>query len=65
MLCRYSTPLQDIYKIGGIGMVPVGRVETGVVRAGMQVVFAPCGVTTEVKSVQVLVTTRPLPLITS
>lgn len=45
-------PLQDIYKIGGIGMVPVGRVETGVVRSGMQVVFAPCGVTTEVKSVQ-------------
>jgi elongation factor 1-alpha len=45
-------PLQDVYKIGGIGLVPVGRVETGVVRAGMQVTFAPCGVTTEVKSVQ-------------
>ena len=25
-------PLQDVYKIGGIGTVPVGRVETGVVR---------------------------------
>lgn len=45
--------MKDVYKIGGIGSVPVGRVETGVVRAGMQVTFAPCGVTTEVKSVQV------------
>merc|ERR1711966_413910 len=25
-------PLQDVYKIGGIGTVPVGRVETGVVK---------------------------------
>ena len=28
-------PLQDVYKIGGIGTVPVGRVETGVIKAGM------------------------------
>ena len=27
-------PLQDVYKIGGIGTVPVGRVETGVIKAG-------------------------------
>jgi len=45
-------PLQDVYKIDGIGTVPVGRVETGVIKAGMNVVFAPSGVTTEVKSVQ-------------
>ncbi len=25
-------PLQDVYKIGGIGTVPVGRVETGVIK---------------------------------
>uniref|UniRef100_A0A0E0GHL8 Elongation factor 1-alpha n=1 Tax=Oryza nivara TaxID=4536 RepID=A0A0E0GHL8_ORYNI len=31
-------PLQDVYKIGGIGTVPVGRVETGVLKPGM--VFA-------------------------
>merc|ERR1712225_7234 len=43
-------PLQDLYKIGGIGTVPVGRVETGVIKAGMVVTFAPAGVTTEVKS---------------
>ena len=45
-------PLQDVYKIGGIGTVPVGRVETGVIKPGMVVVFAPSGVSTEVKSVE-------------
>jgi elongation factor 1-alpha len=45
-------PLQDVYKIGGIGTVPVGRVETGLLKPGMVVTFAPVGVTTEVKSVE-------------
>jgi elongation factor 1-alpha len=45
-------PLQDVYKIGGIGTVPVGRVETGVLKAGMVVTFGPANVTTEVKSVE-------------
>jgi elongation factor 1-alpha len=45
-------PLQDVYKIGGIGTVPVGRVETGILKPGMVVTFAPTGVTTEVKSVE-------------
>ena len=45
-------PLQDVYKIGGIGTVPVGRVETGVIKPGMIVTFAPTGLTTEVKSVE-------------
>jgi len=45
-------PLQDVYKIGGIGTVPVGRVETGTLKPGMVVVFAPVGLTTEVKSVE-------------
>jgi elongation factor 1-alpha len=45
-------PLQDVYKISGIGTVPVGRVETGVLKPGMVVTFAPNGVTTEVKSVE-------------
>merc|ERR1711872_827480 len=45
-------PLQDVYKIGGIGTVPVGRVETGVIKPGMVVCFAPANVTTEVKSVE-------------
>ncbi|KAL8393354.1 hypothetical protein RB599_005733 [Gaeumannomyces hyphopodioides] len=45
-------PLQDVYKIGGIGTVPVGRIETGILKAGMVVTFAPSNVTTEVKSVE-------------
>jgi len=45
-------PLQDVYKIGGIGTVPVGRVETGILRPGAIVTFAPVGLTTEVKSVE-------------
>jgi elongation factor 1-alpha len=45
-------PLQDVYKISGIGTVPVGRVETGVIKPGMTVCFGPLGVTTEVKSVE-------------
>jgi elongation factor 1-alpha len=45
-------PLQDVYKIGGIGTVPVGRVETGVMKPGDVAVFAPSGITTEVKSIE-------------
>jgi len=45
-------PLQDVYKIGGIGTVPVGRVETGVIKPGMVVTFAPANISTEVKSVE-------------
>ncbi|TPP55167.1 Elongation factor Tu GTP binding domain family protein [Leishmania donovani] len=45
-------PLQDVYKIGGIGTVPVGRVETGIMKPGDVVTFAPANVTTEVKSIE-------------
>jgi len=45
-------PLQDVYKIAGIGTVPVGRVETGVLKPGMVCTFAPAMITTEVKSVE-------------
>jgi len=45
-------PLQDVYKIGGIGTVPVGRVETGNLKPGMVVTFAPVNICTEVKSVE-------------
>jgi len=45
-------PLQDVYKIGGIGTVPVGRVETGIIKPGMVVNFAPGTIVTEVKSVE-------------
>ena len=45
-------PVQDVYKISGIGTVPVGRVESGILKPGMNVVFAPSTVTTDVKSVE-------------
>merc|ERR1712198_387809 len=45
-------PLQDVYKIGGIGTVPVGRVETGILKPGMVVTFSPAQLSTEVKSVE-------------
>ncbi|KAF9599091.1 hypothetical protein IFM89_033698 [Coptis chinensis] len=46
-------PLQDVYKIGGIGTVPVGRVETGLIKPGMVITFGPTGLTIEVKSVEI------------
>lgn len=46
-------PLQDVYKIGGIGTVPVGRVETGIMKPNDVVVFAPTTLKpTEVKSIE-------------
>merc|ERR1719443_861665 len=45
-------PLQDVYKIGGIGTVPVGRVETGIIKPGIHAMFAPAGITAEIKSVE-------------
>ena len=45
-------PLQDVYKIGGVGTVPVGRIETGILKTGQQVKFVPSGVVTEVKSIE-------------
>ena len=36
----------------GIGTVPVGRVETGIIKPGMVVTFAPQALSTEVKSVE-------------
>jgi elongation factor 1-alpha len=45
-------PIQDVYTITGVGTVPVGRVETGVVRDGDKVIFNPSGKMGEVKSIE-------------
>merc|ERR1712054_552425 len=45
-------PLQDVYKISGIGTVPVGRVETGIIKPNMSITFGPVGTTTDCKSVE-------------
>ncbi|MHA2022383.1 MAG: translation elongation factor EF-1 subunit alpha, partial [Candidatus Thorarchaeota archaeon] len=49
-------PLQDVYSITGIGVVPVGRVETGVMKVGDKIIVVPGrdgkGVRGEVKSIE-------------
>lgn len=45
-------PIQDVYSITGVGTVPVGRVETGVMKVGDTVVIMPGGNTAEVKSIE-------------
>jgi elongation factor 1-alpha len=45
-------PLQDVYTITGVGTVPVGRVETGKMRVGEQVIVMPEGSVAEVKSIE-------------
>jgi elongation factor 1-alpha len=45
-------PVQDAYTISGIGTVPVGRVETGIMKKGDSVIFNPSGISGEVKSIE-------------
>ena len=42
----------DVYKIGGIGTVAVGRVSTGVLKQSMVLTFAPSNKTAECKSIE-------------
>jgi len=45
-------PIQDVYTITGVGTVPVGRVETGVMKVGEQIVIMPSGIKGEVRSIE-------------
>ena len=45
-------PIQDVYKISGIGTVPVGKIETGTLNVGKTVVFNPSQKSAEVKSIE-------------
>ncbi len=45
-------PIQDVYSITGVGTVPVGRIETGVLKTAETIAFEPAGVTGEVKSIE-------------
>jgi len=45
-------PIQDVYSISGFGTVPVGRVETGVMKPGDQIIIMPSGIKTDVKSIE-------------
>jgi elongation factor 1-alpha len=45
-------PVQDVYSITGVGTVPVGRVETGILKPNDKIVFVPSGAQGEVKSIE-------------
>jgi len=45
-------PIQDVYTITGVGTVPVGRVETGVLKPEMKIIFMPSNKVGEVKSIE-------------
>lgn len=45
-------PVQDVYAITGVGTVPVGRVETGVLKKGDKIKFLPSNVDGEVKKIE-------------
>jgi elongation factor 1-alpha len=45
-------PVQDVYQITGVGTVPVGRIETGVLKRDTKIIFMPANVTGEVKDIE-------------
>lgn len=45
-------PIQDVYSITGVGTVPVGRIETGIMKKADNVIFEPAGKSGEVKSIE-------------
>jgi len=45
-------PVQDVYSITGVGTVPVGRVETGVMKQNQAVIIMPAGIKAEIKSIE-------------
>ncbi|MEM5766406.1 MAG: translation elongation factor EF-1 subunit alpha [Candidatus Aenigmatarchaeota archaeon] len=46
-------PIQDVYSITGVGTVPVGKVECGVLKVNDKIIFEPSGVVGEVKSIEI------------
>ncbi|MBI3190945.1 GTP-binding protein, partial [archaeon] len=45
-------PVQDVYSITGVGTVPVGRIETGVMKVNDKVLFVPSNAQGEIKSIE-------------
>ena len=52
-------PVQDVYSITGIGTVPVGRIETGILKVNDNLVFQPSGVSGECKTIEMHHETHP------
>ncbi len=45
-------PIQDVHSVAGFGTVPVGKVETGIMKPGEQIIIMPSGIKTDVKSIE-------------
>jgi elongation factor 1-alpha len=49
-------PIQDVYEITGIGVVPVGKIETGTMKPGQKIIIVPgrsgVGVAGEIKTIE-------------
>jgi len=49
-------PVQDVYEITGIGTVPVGKIETGIMKVGQKVLILPgrtgTGIAGEIKTIE-------------
>ena len=58
-----TMPVQDVYEITGIGTVPVGKIETGIMKQGMKVKVLPGrtgdGIDGEVKTIEMHHETLP------
>jgi elongation factor 1-alpha len=52
-------PIQDVYTITGVGTVPVGRVETGILKKGDKLIFEPSGAQGEVKDIEMFHKKQP------
>nr|BAM14416.1 elongation factor-1 alpha [Spirotrichonympha leidyi] len=52
-------PVQDVFEISGIGTVPSGRVESGIMKPAQNIVIAPAGIVTDVKSIEMHHTQLP------
>ena len=52
-------PVQDVYTITGVGTVPVGRVETGILKPEMKIIFMPANKVGDVKSIEMHHETLP------
>jgi len=52
-------PIQDVYTITGVGTVPVGRVETGILKTGDKLIFEPSGAQGEVKTIEMFHKQQP------
>ncbi|CAF3460018.1 unnamed protein product [Rotaria socialis] len=48
----FRLPVQDVFKIAGIGTMVAGRVEAGVLRPNMVVKFAPSNITATVQAIE-------------